>query len=117
MTWLPSGLVMCAREGALSSTFVSTRSTVPGTLARAAALTLEAVAPVSRTSVLPLNVWPPLEWSCGVAVLEAAVVDVFDEVAAPAMVAPPRAAAPMAATVTTYERMLRMGRLLGRGMR
>src|SRR3954451_8457442 len=103
---------MCASYGALSSTLVSTRSTVPGTLARAAALTLAAVVPVSRTSVLPLNVWPPLDGSCWAVVFDAAGVEV-DEVAAPAIVAPPRAAAPMAAAVTTNERMLRMGRLLG----
>src|SRR3954447_20285945 len=50
---------MCASYGALESTLVSTRSTVPGTLASAAARTLDATSPVSGFSVLPLTVWPP----------------------------------------------------------
>src|SRR3954453_24235699 len=104
---------MCASYGARESTFVSTRSTVPETLASAAARTLDATSPVNSFSVLPLNVWPPCDGSCGgrawfvaagVAVDDA---DVADE-AALAIAPPPSAAAPMAAAVTSVDRMLRM---------
>src|SRR5690349_2103881 len=50
---------MWASYGALESTLVSTRSTVPGTLASAAASTFAARAPVSACSVLPLTVCRP----------------------------------------------------------
>src|SRR3954464_490570 len=106
---------MCASYGALESTLVSTRSTVPGTLARAAALTLAAGSPVSSVSVLPLAGCPPWDGSClaGVVVvlLDAAGVLVV-EVAAPATAEPLTAAAPTAATVTSLERTLDMTVLL-----
>src|SRR5215213_8387877 len=76
-TSVPSDLRMCASYGALESTLVSTRSTVPGTLARAAARTFAATSPLSSSSVLPLNVWPPCEGSCGAP--RAAAEDVDDE--------------------------------------
>src|SRR3954452_25566732 len=53
-TSVPSALRMCASYGALESTLVSTRSTVPDTFLSAAALTLAAVSPLSGCSVLPL---------------------------------------------------------------
>src|SRR3954451_3782359 len=62
-TSVPSDFRMCASYGALESTLVSTRSTVPGTLARAAARTLDSTSPVSSFSVLPLTVWPPFDGS------------------------------------------------------
>src|SRR3954462_1554100 len=106
---------MCASYGAVAATLVSTRSTVPGTLARAAALTLAAVSPVSSVSVLPLTVCPPRDGSClaGVVVvlLDAAGVAVVD-VAAPATAEPLTAAAPTTATVTSLERILDMTVLL-----
>src|SRR3954447_12612645 len=68
-TSVPSALRMCASYGALESTLVSTRSTVPDTLASAAARTFDSTSPLSSVSVLPLTVWPPLDgsWSrpCG----------------------------------------------------
>src|SRR6478736_6657694 len=64
-TEVPSAFLMCASYGALESTLVSTRSTVPGTLASAAAWTLAATSPVSAFSVLPLTVWRPLGPPCG----------------------------------------------------
>src|SRR3954469_22841131 len=122
LTWtstvVPSAFLMCASYGALESTLVSTRSTVPGTLARAAALTLAAVSPVNSVSVLPLAVCPPLDGSClgctavVVVLLDAAGVAVVD-VAAPAMAAVLMAAAPTAAAVTSLERILDMVVLLG----
>src|SRR3954451_11544781 len=106
---------MCAAYGALEATLVSTRSTVPGTLARAAALTLAAVSPVSSVSVLPLTVCPPRDGSCLAAVvvvlLDAAGVAVV-EVAAPATAEALTAAAPTTAAVTSLERILDMTVLL-----
>src|SRR3954454_1871641 len=104
---------MCASYGALESTLVSTRSTVPGTLARAAALTFAAVSPVSSVSVLPLTVCPPWDGSClaAVVLLDAAGVAVV-EVAAPATADALTAAAPTTATVTSLERILDMTVLL-----
>src|SRR4051812_28049795 len=101
---------MCASYGALPSTLVSTRSTVPATLASAAALTLAATSPVSAFSVFPLTVCrPPLCcWTVGVADAED---DAVDE-AALAMPAPPTAAAPTAATVTSLDRSVAMVLLL-----
>src|SRR4051795_6533295 len=98
---------MCASYGALPSTFVSTRSTVPGTFASAAALTLDATSPVSAFSVFPLAVCrPPLCcWAVGVADAED---DVVAEEAALAIPAPPTAAAPTAATVTSLDRSVAM---------
>src|SRR4051812_50072944 len=58
-TSVPSALRMCASYGALESTLVSTRSTVPGTFLSAAALTFAAVSPLSACSVLPLTLWRP----------------------------------------------------------
>src|SRR4051812_39817587 len=106
---------MCASYGALESTLVSTRSTVPGTLASAAARTFAATSPVSSFSVLPFAVCPACDGSrgglpCwagapdaadGVADGDAAVLDV----AAPAIAAPLTAAAPTAAAVTSLDRM------------
>src|SRR4051812_13452236 len=90
---------MCASYGALESTLVSTRSTVPGTLARAAALTLAATSPVSAASVFPLTLWR-LAWA-------AEGVDVDEpEVAALATVAPPTAVTATAAAVTSLVRTL-----------
>src|SRR3954468_9221913 len=104
---------MCASYGALESTLVSTRSTVPGTLARAAALTLAAASPVSSVSVLPLTVCPPRDGSClaAVVLLDAAGVAVV-EGAAPATAEALTAAAPTTATVTSLERILDMTVLL-----
>src|SRR6478672_11549589 len=88
---------MCASYGALESTFVSTRSTVPDTLASAAARTLAAASPLSSVSVLPLTVWPPCDGSRGGCPLGAWAADGDDEddavedVAALAMAAPPPA--------------------------
>src|SRR3954463_1854489 len=106
---------MCASYGALESTLVSTRSTVPFTLARAAARTLAATSPVSGFSVLPLTVWAPCGRPCGRAWLPAAGDaagetdgadgDVLD-VAALAIAAPLTAAAPTAAAVTSLVRTL-----------
>src|SRR4051794_9762972 len=103
---------MCASYGALESTLVSTRSTVPATFASAAALTLAATSPVSAFSVLPLTVWRP---PCGPATAAGAADDADDDDdgdddddAALAMPAPPIAAAPTAATVTSLDRMLAM---------
>src|SRR3954468_8685507 len=99
---------MCASYGALESTLVSTRSTVPGTLASAAALTLAAVSPLSACSVLPLTV-------CRAGLAVAAGVELAEpEVAALAAVAPPMAAAAIAVAVTSLERILGMKGLLGR---
>src|SRR4051794_1324208 len=119
LTWtstsVPSDLRMCASYGALESTLVSTRSTVPGTLASAAARTLEATSPVSGFSVLPLTVWPP--WGgrpwlvAGGDAEDVADGDddgAFPDVAALAIAAPPTAAAPTAAAVTSLDRMLPM---------
>src|SRR6476469_8563029 len=100
---------MWASYGALSSTLVSTRSTVPDTFASAAARTFAATSPVRSVSVLPLNVWPPLEGSWAG---RDWLVDVDDEdddvpeVAALAMAAPLTAAAATAAKVTSLERRL-----------
>src|SRR3954462_9705350 len=97
-TDVPSDFVMWASYGALPSTLVSTRSTVPGTLASAAALTLAATSPVNAFSVLPLAVCrpPPCCTAEG-------VEDEVDD-AALAMPAPPTAAAATAATVTNFDR-------------
>src|SRR3954464_8028302 len=103
---------MCASEGALESTLVSTRSTVPGTLASAAARTLAATSPVSSVSVLPLAVWPPWDGSCAGcpagawAAAGAVEGDDEDDVAAFAIGAPPTAAPAIAAAVTTFVRMV-----------
>src|SRR3954447_21773169 len=114
---------MCASYGALESTFVSTRSTVPCTFASAAALTFDATSPLSSFSVLPLKVWPPFDgskffgapcWAAGGVV--AAVDDVPPDVAAPAIAAPLTAAAPTAATVTSLDLMLVIGVLLVGGL-
>src|SRR3954452_19295623 len=88
---------------------VSTRSTVPGTLARAAAWTLAARSPVSALSDLPLTVCGP--WAAGVAEDDA----VDDDVAAPAMAAPPAAAPRTAAAVTNLVRRVDIGLLTGEG--
>src|SRR3954447_16306554 len=85
-TSVPSDLVMCASYGALESTLVSTRSTAPGTLATAAALTLAATSPVSAASVLPLRLCLP-------SVAAADGGDEDEPAAALATVAPPTAAA------------------------
>src|SRR3954467_12467272 len=109
LTWtstsVPSDLRMCASYGALESTLVSTRSTVPETLAVAAPRTFDATSPVSSVSVLPLTVCPPLDGSCGwPAALGVADGDVPD-VAAFAIAAPLTTAARTAAKVTSLERM------------
>src|SRR6476659_938738 len=112
---------MCASYGALESTFVSTRSTVPDTLARAAARTLAAASPLSSVSVLPLTVWPPCDGSRGGCPLGAWSADgddeddAFEDVAALAIAPPPTAAAPIAAAVTSLVRILDIGSPLGRG--
>src|SRR3954453_17028192 len=102
LTWtstsLPSDLRICASYGALESTLVSTRSTVPETFFSAAACTLAAVSPVRSFSVLPLTVCPPCDGSCRGAPAGAPDADgvgdgLDDEPAAFAMVAPPSAAA------------------------
>src|SRR4051794_5256226 len=102
---------MCASYGAFESTLVSTRSTVPLTLASAAARTFDATSPVSSFSVLPLAVWPPLDGSCCGAAC-AADDDGEDEPlpvpAAFAIAAPPPAAAITAANVTSLDRGLPM---------
>src|SRR3954467_9772731 len=99
---------MCASYGALPSTLVSTRSTVPATLASAAALTLAATSPVSAFSVFPLTVCrPALCCWAAVGVAEAEDDVVVDE-AALAMPAPPTAAAPTAAAVTSLDRSVAM---------
>src|SRR3954465_5432298 len=97
---------MGAPYGALPSTLASTRSTVPATLASAAALTLAATSPVSAFSVFPLTVCrPPLCcWAVGVAEAEDDAVDD----AALAMPAPPTAAAPTAALVPSLDRSVAM---------
>src|SRR3954465_451009 len=103
---------MCASYGAGESTLVSTRSTVPETLASAAALTLAATSPVSACSVLPLTVCRP----CGAAVCDEAVAEfegVVVEGAAFAIAPPPIAAAQTAAAVTRLVRMRDMGCSLG----
>src|SRR3954451_7647396 len=93
---------MWASYGALPSTLVSTRSTVPGTLASAAACTLAATSPVSAVSDLPLTVWGPwASLAVGVAVGED-----DEEVAAPAIAAPPAAAPTTAAAVMSLVRRL-----------
>src|SRR3954468_4317122 len=105
---------MCASYGALESTLVSTRSTVPETLASAAARTLDAVSPLSRVSVRPLTVWPPWDGSCAggapwvVGAAPCPVEDGDPEVAALAMAAALTAAVPTAAAVTSLERVLSM---------
>src|SRR3954462_12800867 len=107
-TDVPSDFVMWASYGALPSTLVSTRSTVPGTLASAAALTLDATSPVSACSVFPLAVCrPPLCCWAAVGVADAED-DVVAEEAALAIPAPPTAAAPTAATVTSLDRSVAM---------
>src|SRR5689334_15335796 len=110
---------MCASYGALESTLVSTRSTVPETFASAAARTFAAVSPLSSVSVLPFAVCPPCDGSRGGWFWEGAVPDVADDevpdVAAFATVAPPTAAAAMAAPVTSFDRRADMV-LLGRGV-
>jgi hypothetical protein len=53
VTGVPSAFVMCASYSALPSASVSTRMTVPpGTSASAAAVTFDAVSPVSSVSSL-----------------------------------------------------------------
>src|SRR3954469_9524645 len=104
---------MCASYGALESTLVSTRSTVPGTLASAAARTFDATSPLSSFSVLPSTVCPPWDGSCGgwpgPALDEAAGVvdedDAFPAVAAVAIAAALTAAAATTAPVTSLDRM------------
>src|SRR3954454_9605665 len=64
---VPSALRMCASYGALESTLVSTRSTVPDTLATASARTLDATSPVNAVSVLPLSVCLPAPGPCWLA--------------------------------------------------
>src|SRR3954465_15056562 len=98
---------MCASYGALESTLVSTRSTVPATLASAAALTLAATSPLSAFSVFPLTVCRPLLCCGAVGVADAEDDAVLDE-AALAIPAPPTAAAPTAATVTSLDRSVAM---------
>src|SRR4051812_15173038 len=97
--------------------FVSTRSTVPLTLARAAAWTFARVPPVSGCSERPLSEWNDLDGSRGGAgrpwapaaggALAAGDVELCDEpdVAAFAIVAPPTAAAATTAPVTSFERI------------
>ena len=87
---------------------VSTRSTVPWTLASAAARTFASTSPVSSFSVLPLTDARPGDgsrcgWPCWV--LDEAVgdEDVVGVVAALANAAPPMAAAPTTAPVTSLE--------------
>src|SRR6478752_934337 len=110
---------MCASYGALESTLVSTRSTVPDTFASAAALTLASTSPVSSFSVLPLTVWPPFDgsnWGRAWLLLGAVELDELDEleppVAAPAIAVPPSAAAPTAATVMSVDLRLTIGGVL-----
>src|SRR5947207_8537962 len=110
---------MCASYGALESTLVSTRSTVPDTFASAAARTLAATSPVSSFSVLPLTVWPPFDGSnCGLlcGAFDGAEPDELDEpepdVAALAMALPPIAAAPIAAAVTSLDLKWAIGVML-----
>src|SRR5215208_5678438 len=102
----------------LESTLVSTRSTVPDTLASAAARTFDATSPVSSFSVLPSTVCPPWDGSrCGgpggAAADEAAGVVDEDEalpaVAAVAIAAALRAAVATTAPVTSLDRMPCMG--------
>src|SRR4051794_36703964 len=106
---------MCASYGALESMLVSTRSTVPATLASAAFCTWDATEPVRACSVRPLRVWRP--WSVAVGAPDGAAdgVVVPDE-AAFATVAPPTAAAPTAASAMSLERMLDMGPPIEWGM-
>src|SRR3954470_22628113 len=114
LTWtstsLPSDFLMWASYGALSSTLVSTRSTVPDTFFSAASRTLAAVAPVSGSSVRPLSVWRAFGPPCCAAGGEPDGVAVGGDdeldVAALAIAPPPRAAAPIAAAVTSLERMV-----------
>src|SRR4051794_36890218 len=95
---------MCASYGALESTLVSTRSTVPGTLASAAARTLAATSPVRSVSVLPLAVCPPFDGSCFAGGDDAdGVAD--DDDAALAIAPPLTAAAATAAAVTSLDLM------------
>src|SRR3954447_8024853 len=106
---------MCASYGALESTFVSTRSTVPDTLASAAARTLAATSPVRSFSVLPLAVCPPFDGSC---CCWAGGVDDADgvadgDVAALAIAPPLTAAAATAAAVTSLDLMPCIRILLG----
>src|SRR4051794_8427455 len=121
LTWtstcVPSDFVMCASYGALESTLVSTRSTVPGTLASAAARTLAATVPLSAVSVLPLRVCRPPCWPDGAwvpVVDDGAADDGAVDVAALAIAPPPMAAAQMAAPVVSLLRMVDMV-LLGSG--
>src|SRR3954451_2099525 len=106
---------MCASYGALESTLVSTRSTVPGTLASAAARTLDATSPVSGFSVLPLTVWPPWggrPWLVAGGGGENATDGDDDgacrDVPTLAITTLVTAAAPTAAAVTSLDRMLPM---------
>src|SRR3954465_13790621 len=83
---------MCASYGALESTLVSSRSTVPDTLVRAAARTFAATSRVSGCSVLPLTVWRP----CGADDEDvddgwAAFVGAFAATAPPPRAGPPAA--------------------------
>src|SRR4051812_42066626 len=99
---------MCASYGALESTFVSTRSTVPDTFASAAARTFAATSPVSAASVFPSTVCRP--WSTAAAGAPEEDDDaVVEEVAALAAAAPPTAAAATAAVVTSLDRMVDIG--------
>src|SRR5215217_1705035 len=96
---------MCASYGALESTLVSTRSTVPGTLASAAARTFDVASPLSSFSVLPLTVCPPREGSRWAAGADDDEDEALPDVAAFAMAAPLAPAAAMAANVTSLLRM------------
>src|SRR4051812_38227438 len=99
-TSVPSALRMCASYGALESTLVSTRSTVPDTFLSAAALTFAAVSPLSACSVLPLTVCRPAGAPAGGPPCGVAVALELDELcAAPATAEPPSASAPSAAKV------------------
>src|SRR3954452_18776904 len=102
-TSVPSALRMCASYGALESTLVSTRSTVPDTFLSAAALTLAAVSPVSACSVLPLTECRPAGGPAG-GPPGVALGLALELCAAPATAEPPSASAPRAATVATVLR-------------
>src|SRR3954447_25001615 len=115
-TSVPSALRMCASYGALESTLVSTRSTVPDTFSRAAALTFAAVSPLSACSVLPLTLCRPAGRPAGGAPCRRArgrgggrpcggALGLELELGAgPATAEPPSASAPSAATVATVLR-------------
>src|SRR3954466_9957501 len=105
-TSVPSALRMCASYGALESTLVSTRSTVPDTFVSAAALTLAAVSPLRACSVLPLTECRPAG-APGGGPPGVALGLALELCAAPATAEPPSASAPRAAKVAMVLRVVR----------